>query len=234
MCATTEDRVNRALNSILDKDADLAKTVRHGDREVDVMELEIEDECLRILALHTPVAGDLRHVLAVLGISREFERMADLAKGIAKRVLEITRRPSPDWPPELREMIEATRKMLEEANHALAEGDIELAHRVRASDAFVDRQNKRLIRWAIEYMRANPDAAETVVAFLSVLRAVERIADQCTNVAEEIIMHQRRGRDHLRGGRPRGAAHAREDAGERIVDGPLASRLIGGGGLPAD
>jgi len=187
MCATTEDRVNRALNSILDKDADLAKTVRHGDREVDVMELEIEDECLRILALHTPVAGDLRHVLAVLGISREFERMADLAKGIAKRVLEITRRPSPDWPPELREMIEATRKMLEEANHALAEGDIELAHRVRASDAFVDRQNKRLIRWAIEYMRANPDAAETVVAFLSVLRAVERIADQCTNVAEEII-----------------------------------------------
>jgi len=188
MCATTEARVNRSLRSIIDCDSDLAGTVRHGDREVDVMELEVEEEVLRILALHTPVAGDLRSVLAIFAISREFERMADLAKGIAKRVLEICREGQRiPWPDDLFEMVEAAQGMLADSNRAFSNRDVKLAEQVRRSDAFVDACNKRLIRWAIDRMSQHPEEVQTIVAFLSVLRAVERIGDQCTNVAEEVI-----------------------------------------------
>lgn len=188
MGAVVEQRVCRAVKALLDHDMDAAREIRTGDREVDQMELEIEEECLRVLALLHPVAGDLRFVLAVMRINTNLERIADMAKGIAKRVLDLEQLPQRvDAPEAVRQMAAATCRMLADALSALADQSTAQAYRVRDDDERIDALLKEIFAWAQREIPHHVERTEATIDILSVARKLERIADVTTNIAEDVI-----------------------------------------------
>lgn len=187
MSASAELRVSQAFESLFNRDAGMASAVRDSDREIDEMELDIESECLRILALQHPVASDLRFVLSALRINTELERIADLARGVAKRVIKISGAQPIALPDSMVEMAAAVRKMLSDALKSLASEDEELARQVRRDDAFVDARHKQFYDWAVGQLQNMPDGARAMVDLLFIARAMERIGDLSTNIAEAVI-----------------------------------------------
>jgi phosphate transport system protein len=187
MGSAVEQRVGDAVEALFQCRVDLAERVRSGDREIDEMDVDIEAECLRILALAQPVAADLRFVLAVLRMNTDFERIGDEAKSIAKRVLDLAREEAIEYPPILREMAEASRQMLSDALTALTDGNAELGRDVRQADQVVDDLNKAVYAWVQEKIRKEVKATPAAIDVLSIARRLERIADLATNVAEDVI-----------------------------------------------
>lgn len=187
MCASVENRVLKATDALLARNPEAAKLVKNGDQEIDQMDINVEAECLRILALQQPVAGDLRFVVASLRVEADLERIGDLAKGIAKRVIAMSKQTPFPYPDELVEMVRATRVILGDALRALAEGDPALAARVRADDQRVDDLYKGIVAWAVREVALHADEARAIVDLLSVVRALERIGDLSTNIAESVI-----------------------------------------------
>jgi len=187
MGANVEHRVKQATMAILNRDEAAAATVRAGDDEIDRMELDIEEECLRILALSHPVAGDLRFVLAVMRINSELERIADLARSIAKRAQDLQRMETLSFPPGLKLMAEETRGMLSGVLTALSDQDADFARRIRLADDRVDDLLKEIFAWIQEEIPRHVEHTEQAIDVLSVARKLERIADLATNMAEEVI-----------------------------------------------
>jgi len=187
MGAEVESRIILSITALVDNNAEAAEIVRAGDDVIDAMEIQIEQECLQILALSHPVAGDLRFVLAVMRINTEFERIADMARGIAKRALDLQRRDPMPLPEIIVEMATQARSMFSCALAALAEGDAAAARRVRQSDQRVDDLQKEVFSWVQEQIPAHVESTESAIAMLSVARKFERIADVSTNIAEDII-----------------------------------------------
>lgn len=188
MGALVEVRVGRAIESLTSGDFPAAIDVRHGDREVDVMDLDIERECIEILALLQPVADDLRFVLTVLRVNSELERIADLAKGIAKRLLSLDRRGLHKAPSDLSDMASIVRDTLSRTLTAFSAGDAESARRIRISDDVIDRLHRSVLEWAQnEIASGGGDNAVATIDFMRIGRSLERIGDLCANIAEEIV-----------------------------------------------
>ncbi len=187
MGAAVEQRVNHAIDAMLRNDYDTARTVRRSDAEIDEMDLDIEAECLRILALSQPVAGDLRFVLAVMRINADLERIGDCAKSIGKRVMSLANGRPITVPKSLVDMASATRTMLANALLALANDDAQLSRRIRRDDQRVDDLQKEVFAWVQEEIPRNVEAAKSTIDVLSIARKLERIADLCTNIAEDVI-----------------------------------------------
>ena len=187
MGASVEQRVSKVVEAVVDHDIDAATFVRAGDDEIDAMELEIEEECLRVLALSQPVASDLRFVLAVLRINTDLERIADHTKSIAKRVLDLETMSGLIIPPALTEIAYSSRKMVSDALAALANNDAELARTIRRADKRVDDLQKAIFAWVHQEIPEHVELTAGVIDVLSMARAFERIGDMATNIAEEII-----------------------------------------------
>ena len=187
MGAEVESRINLAIMALVENNAEAAEIVRSGDDVVDAMEIEIEQECLQILALSHPVAGDLRFVLAVMRINSEFERIADMARGVAKRSLDLQRHDPMPLPNIIVEMATQAQSMFSRALAALTDGDAIAAQRVRQSDQRVDDLQREVFSWVQEQIPAHVECTESAIAILSVARKFERIADVSTNIAEDII-----------------------------------------------
>jgi len=187
MGAAVEQRLNQAFRAILEHDHNSAESVRTGDDEIDEMEVRIEGECLRVLALSHPVAGDLRFILAVMRTNANLERIADHAHSIAKRVLDLERLPAIKVPDALLKMIDETRVMYGGALKALADEDTGLARMVRRSDQRVDDLQKEIFAWVKQSITANVECSDAAIDLLSVARKLERIADVSTNIAEDVI-----------------------------------------------
>jgi len=181
MGAAVEQRLNRAATALLSGDVDAARSVRHGDKEIDQMELEIEEECLRILALSHPVAGDLRFVLAVIRINTNLERIADMVKSIAKRLIDIDEVGPIQAPPALRTMMEESQRMFSDALVALTDENTDLARRIREADERVDDLQKEVFAWAQKEIPEHTDRTQAAIDVLSIARKLERIADVSTN-----------------------------------------------------
>lgn len=187
MGASVQARVDQAFEAFLERDVEQARRVRGGDREIDEMEVDIEGECLRMLALCHPVARDLRFVLATIRIDNDLERIADHAKSIAKRVIDLHDLEPIEIPPTIYTMAQTAREMLADSLRALADEDAELASRVRESDQTVDDIQKSVFDWAQKQIPEDVSSTRTVIDVLSVIRAIERIADLATNVAEDVM-----------------------------------------------
>lgn len=188
MGASVESRVRQAAAALIDHDVVTAREVRTGDDEIDEMDLDIEEECLRILALSQPVAGDLRFVLSVLRINTELERIGDCAKGIAKRVLALESNfENITLPGTVRAMCTYTLNMLSNALNALSRGDSELARQVRRDDDRVDDLQKEVFAWVQGTLPDQIDAMQSILDVLSIARKLERIADMATNISEDVI-----------------------------------------------
>lgn len=187
MGASVEQRVKQAVDALAREDIELARKVRKGDIEINEFEIDIEHECLRVLALTHPVASDLRFVMTVLRINSGLERIGDKAKSISKRVIDLGEQPHVDIPPMLMEMADAARTMLSNALSAMANEDIDLAISVRRADDVVDQLQKEMFAWAHSEIPQHPEFTQSYIDILSVARALERIGDQSTNIAEDVI-----------------------------------------------
>lgn len=201
MGTLTEEAVVKATRAMEARDPELAKAVITGDSEIDLMEIDIEEECLHTLALHQPVAFDLRYVVAVLKINNDLERIADLAVNIAEKVTflrQVSLPVSANF--ELPAMAKAVRGMLKFSLDALVNIDTDLAEKVRASDDEVDLLHKAMYQVVEQSIRTDPQRVEALVNLLGVSRNLERIGDHAVNIAEDVI-YLARG-DILRHSRP--------------------------------
>ena len=184
--AQVEEAVRRAIAALLERRRELALEVINGDMGVDEEEVEIEEDCLKVLALHQPVAADLRFTAAVLKINSDLERIGDLAVNIAKRALLLGQTPYA-VPPSLRVMMENTLEMVRESLDSFVRGDVELARHVLAEDDGIDRLNREIIRELVRRMEQDHASVEPSLAVLSVSRHLERIGDHATNIAEDVV-----------------------------------------------
>lgn len=185
--AVVEERISQAITAVVKHDAVLAQQVAEGDDEIDEMEVEVEEDCLKILALYQPVAIDLRFVVAVLKMNNDLERMADTAVNIARRAEYLANYPQVDLPSNLTDMTQKVQTMVKQSLDALVEGDTALARKVCVSDREVDQLNKEMHVRIQQEIRAHPEQVERLIHTLSISRHLERIGDLATNVAEDVI-----------------------------------------------
>jgi len=187
MCAMVEDIVHRALDDLGKPSIDLTKELVDKDDEIDFWDVRIEEECLKILALHQPVAQDLRRVAAVLKISWELERVADLGVNIAERAAGLAGSPEIAIPEKLSHMANVALDMLRLSIDAFVALDSRLARKVCEQDDMVDTLNREIIDDLLETMHDNPGLIEPAMQLFSASRHVERIADHATNISEDVV-----------------------------------------------
>jgi phosphate transport system protein len=168
-------------------DADLADRIIKRDCEIDDTEVDIEEECLKVLALHQPVAVDLRFIIAVIKINNELERIGDQAVNIAQRVQVIAKRPKPPFWFDYSEMGEKAQKMLRMSLDALVNLDVDLAYRVITMDDEVDQIKKDAYDKIKQAIKDLPERVGYYINLLLISRHLERLADHATNIAEEVI-----------------------------------------------
>jgi phosphate transport system protein len=187
MGSLVESAIDTALTALVERRPSLAEEVVSGDDRIDDREVEIEDECLKMLALHQPVAQDLRFIVTTLKVNNDLERMGDLARNVAERAAFLCSRPSLDSPPLLTEIAERVRRMIREALDALVSQDTVLARGVIKSDEEVDKMHRRMYAVVEDWVRADPDRLERALHILSTSRHLERMADLATNIAEDVV-----------------------------------------------
>jgi phosphate transport system protein len=188
MAANVEETVEKAIRALYDRDMALAAALTEGDQEIDREENEIEEDCLKILALHQPVAMDLRRVAASLKINTDLERMGDLAVNIAERAYSYARLAHQvPIPPALRNMADLTTTMVRQSLDSFVRLDSALARRICRLDDEVDRHNREIALHLIRLMKESPDNVESGLDLFSVVRQLERIADHATNIAEDVV-----------------------------------------------
>ena len=185
--ALVENSIHRATSALLDRRPELANEVFRGDEEIDQREVAIEEDCLKILALHQPVAADLRYIIAVLKVNNDLERMGDLAVNIAERAAYLGKHPPLAYPEGFDRLVERVRKMVANSLNALVEQDTDMARQVLQDDDAVDEIHREMFEQIQGLMLSSRDNVERAMHFLSASRNLERIADQATNVAEDVI-----------------------------------------------
>lgn len=182
-----EDRVRRAAQLIRTRDLQEIESVLNSDREIDELEVEIEEDCLKVLALHQPVAGDLRFIIAVIKINNEIERIADTAVSIAARMKSLTRFRPVDIDFDFKSMAEKTITMLKMSLDALVHRDCDLARRVFLIDNEVDVMKRNAYDAISKVPPNHPDMIHNVINTYLLATHLERIADRATNIAEEVV-----------------------------------------------
>ncbi len=187
MGAMVESAVNKAISALVDRREALAQEVLRGDDLIDDKEVAIELDCQKVLALHQPVASDLRFVLAVLKVNNDLERVGDLASHIAERAVSLAAKPALDLPSQFVEIGELTRRMMRECLDALVQTDAELARGVLDQDDGVDRCHRELFEALEARMIADPRVVSRALEVMACSRHLERVADLATNISEEVI-----------------------------------------------
>lgn len=188
LSSTVELNLSRAVRSLREKNELLAKEVKEEDKEIDLKEVEVEEECLKILALHQPVAVDLRFVIACLKINNDLERIGDLAVGIAKRGRNLITQHQLKAPFDYEEMARKTKHMLSQSLNAFVTQDLQLAKQVCKSDDEVDALNKEAYNKVFQSLRESAEEQmECLIHYLQIANSLERIADYATNIAEDVI-----------------------------------------------
>jgi phosphate transport system protein len=185
--AQVETVVRDATLAIERKDSDLAQKIIDNDINIDNAEVEIEEDCLKILALHQPVAIDLRFIVTALKMNNDLERIGDLAVNIAERAVFLAGQPKVNISFDLVDMAHNAQSMLKRCIDALINQDVELAHEVCASDNIVDKMNRQMYLKVQEAILKNPEQLPSLIHLLSTSRHLERIADHATNIAEDVI-----------------------------------------------
>jgi phosphate transport system protein len=187
MSARVEDMIHGAVAQLSQPSIDDARALIERDTEIDRWDVRIEENCLKMLALHQPVAIDLRRITAVLKIVAELERVADLATNIAERACGLLDSPEVVVPDELKEMAQQAVHMLHRAIDAYVDLDSDTARDVCAEDDEIDAANERIINELIQQMHQHADRVDALLHLFSAVRQVERVADHATNIAEDVV-----------------------------------------------
>ena len=187
LCAIVGEQVELAMRALMDRDEDLAVEVRKRDGEVDRREVEIEEECLKILALYQPVAVDLRFVVSALKITNDLERIGDLAVNVSRKASALATAPPFAIPFDLAGMSEKTQAMLRDSLDAMVNMDVNLATEVCGRDDEVNRMKRDIRHQGEDLIAADPEHTKQLLRLLAVSRNLERIADLATNISEDVI-----------------------------------------------
>ncbi len=185
--AIVEDNLRQAFAAIESRDADAARQVILADLIIDENEVEVEEECLKLLALYQPVAVDLRYIVAVIKINNELERIGDLGANVAERAAQLAQTEPIVVPAKLLLMAERVESMLERALDALVRSDPALARLVLAADDEVDELYPELLDEMKAEIRRHLDRLDALVLLFAVARYLERLADHTTNIAEDVL-----------------------------------------------
>jgi phosphate transport system protein len=187
LSAYVEESVQKAVRSLGDRDSALAQKVIDDDTIIDKMEVDVEEECLKVLALHQPVAVDLRFIISVLKINSHLERIGDLSVNIAERALYLNEIDQIPGPFDFLGMAAKAQSMLRRSLDALVNMDSTLAREVCAADDEVDRMNRKMHKKVKEGIKSDIERFDCYIHLLGISRHIERIADQATNIAEEVV-----------------------------------------------
>lgn len=187
MGAWTESALRRALQALLERDSDLAAEVIEGDQEIDLLEVEIDQRCLRLLALDQPMARDLRFIIGCMRVCTNLERIADQAVNIAERALYLNQRPALPHQPLMEQLATISVDMLRRATSAFSDGETSQASEVCQMDDRADELNLNILRHLIDYMIGEVQAVDQAVNTIIISRCLERCADLATNVAEAVV-----------------------------------------------
>ena len=187
LSAQVEDSVLKAVRAVEERNEVLAREVIDNDLVIDQKEVDLEEECLKVLALHQPVAIDLRYIVAILKINNDLERIGDLAVNIAERAASLAKDEKLDVSFDITAMTGEVETMLKKCLNALMELDAKLAHEVIDLDDKVDGMNREMIASVLAAIKNHPERSDYLIRFISVSRNLERIADLATNIAEDII-----------------------------------------------
>ena len=187
MGALVEEQVERAIKSLVDRDSALASQVIERDKLVNRYDVEIDENCIRVLALQAPAARDLRFVTTAMKISTELERISDLAENICERVIELNEEPQLKPYIDIPRMANWAMKMVRECLDAFVRSDAVLARKVCADDDFVDNLTHQLFRELLSFMLENPETITRAVRLTFIGKYIERIADHATNIGELVI-----------------------------------------------
>lgn len=187
LSSMVERMIEKAILALHERSDSLAQEVIDSDNVVDQREVQLEDECLKLLALHQPVAVDLRRIAAVLKINNDLERIADLAVNVAERVRSLITFPQFPVPDDVRLMASLATRMVRNALDAFVELDSKAARRVMRSDAELDSLNVAVIEQLIATMQKDPAMVPPGLHCFSAARHIERIGDHATNIAEDVV-----------------------------------------------
>ena len=189
MLSMVKDQLEMCIQAIEEQDASLAQKVKEDEKKINIQELAIDRDCENILALHTPVATDLRLVLATLKITNDLERIGDSAKSLAKIISKDLTKKEFKWIESLQivEMLKVLVDMLKEMGTALKRSDTKPALKAVEKDVELNEIFKKALKTTAELMKKSPEDAKTILNLLLMVRNLERSGDLTKNIAEEIV-----------------------------------------------
>lgn len=187
MGALVEEQIANAIKSLVERNSELAREVIVSDHRVNALDVEIDEECLRLIALHQPMARDLRFLTTAMKISTELERMSDLAENVSERAIELNQEPQLKPYIDIPRMAKHAQNMVKEALDAFVNMDSKLGRKVCGDDDFMDELNAQIFRELLSFMLEDPHTTSRAVRITFISKYLERIADHATNVGELVV-----------------------------------------------
>ena len=187
MGGLVEDQIRRVMQALLERNDALALEVIERDRQVNAYDIEVDETCVNLLALHQPAAGDLRFITTAMKIVTDLERIGDQAVNIAQRALELSQEPQLKPYIDLPRMAEKAQRMVKESLDAFVARDTALARQVCGKDAEVDALKEQIFRELLTYMMEDPRTIPRAIRVILISRFMERVADHATNIAEMVV-----------------------------------------------
>jgi phosphate transport system protein len=187
MGGLVEDQIQKAVKTLVDRDSELAQVIIERDHEVNRLDVEIDDICIKLLALHQPAGRDLRFITTGLKITTDLERIGDMAVNICERALELNQEPQLKPYIDIPRMARVSQRMIRESLDAFVREDTDLALKVCKDDDEVDQLNAQIFRETLTFMLENAQTISRATKIASVSKYLERIADHATNIAEMVI-----------------------------------------------
>ena len=187
MGGLVEDQIQKAVKSLVDRDSELAKIIIERDHEVNRLDVEIDDLCIRLLALHQPAGKDLRFITTGLKITTDLERIGDMAVNTCERALELNQEPQLKPYIDIPRMARIAQRMTRESLDAFVREDTSLALKVCKDDEEIDQLNSQIFREVITFMIEDPHTVSRAIKFSAISKYLERMADHATNIAEMVI-----------------------------------------------
>lgn len=182
-----EDQITKSIKALVERDTKLAESTMEDDHIVNGLEVEIDELCLKVLALRQPAASDLRLITTAIKIITDLERIGDMAVNLCERAVELNEEPPLKPYIDIPRMAEAAQRMLKESLDAFVTGDTNLATKVLTEDDFVDDLNRQIFRELLTFMLEDPNTISRAMKVLFISKYLERIADHATNIAEMVV-----------------------------------------------
>jgi phosphate transport system protein len=187
MGALVEAQIAASIKSLIDRDTDLARRTVENDHRVNAMDVEIDDNSVQLIALHQPMATDLRFITTAMKISTELERMSDMAENISERVIELNEEPQLKPYIDIPRMAEHAQRMVKEALDAFVNRNVDLAWKVIHDDDYIDGLTHQIFRELLSFMLEDPHTITRAIRITFISKYLERIADHATNIAELVV-----------------------------------------------